>query len=78
MINPYSGVNWETALHIVSCSHEHCETQEEFETLMSGGLDHVAISNYYPVGKGTCFNTSYADQADYPDLYTKKMLYICS
>ena len=48
MINPYSGVNWETALHIVSCSHEHCETQEEFETLMSGGLDHVAISNYYP------------------------------
>lgn len=49
MINPYENVNWVTALQIASCSHEHCESQAQFNTLVvSSGIRHIAISNYYP------------------------------
>ena len=48
MINPYSSVNWGTVNRVMSCSHEHCETQAQFETLLGGGIEHIAISNYYP------------------------------
>lgn len=49
MINPYQNVNWETVNKVQSCSHEHCENQSQFTTLMqSSGLYHVCVSNYYP------------------------------
>lgn len=49
MINPYQNVNWETVNKVQSCSHEHCENQAQFTTLMqSSGLYHVCVSNYYP------------------------------
>ena len=49
MINPYSGVTWGTVTRVMSCSHEHCEDQSDFNVLIeSSGLRHIAISNYYP------------------------------
>lgn len=49
MINPYQNVNWETVNKVQSCSHEHCENQSQFNTLMqSSGLYHVCVSNYHP------------------------------
>lgn len=49
MINPYANINWSTVQRIMSCSHEHCETQTQFGTLTeSSGLQHFGISNYYP------------------------------
>lgn len=49
MINPYENVNWETDLQITSCSHQHCESQAQLNTLVqSSGIQHIAISNYYP------------------------------
>lgn len=49
MINPYQNINWGTVNKVQSCSHEHCESQAQFTTLMqSSGLYHVCVSNYYP------------------------------
>lgn len=49
MINPYSGVAWETVARVMSCSHEHSEDQAQFNRLTeTSGLQHIAISNYYP------------------------------
>lgn len=49
MINPYSGVTWGTVTRVMSCSHEHCENQTQFNRLTeASGLRHFAISNYYP------------------------------
>lgn len=43
-----SSVPWVYGIHeVVSCSHAHCETQEEFDELKQH-YDHMAISNYYP------------------------------
>jgi len=49
IINPYANVNWGTVQKIVSCSHEHCESQAQCNTLTAtSGIKHICISNYYP------------------------------
>lgn len=49
MINPYSNIQWATVNHVMSCSHEHCESQNQFNVLVANsGIQHIAISNYYP------------------------------
>lgn len=48
MINPYLGVDWETDQRIISISHAHSESQSQFNHLVTGGVQHYAISNYYP------------------------------
>lgn len=49
MINPYSNIQWDTINHVMSCSHEHCESQNQFDVLVANsGIQHIAISNYYP------------------------------
>lgn len=48
MINPYAETNWSTDQHIVSISHAHSEAQNQFNHLVAGGVQHYAISNYYP------------------------------
>jgi len=48
MINPYNNVNWSTYLKVPSCSHEHDKSQPAFNKLVSGGLKHIALSNYHP------------------------------
>lgn len=47
MINPYENVDWENDVQIVSISHAHVKTQEQFNCLYAGGVRHIAISNYY-------------------------------
>lgn len=49
MFNPYYSVNWNSVLRIPSCSHQHCENQEQFDNIVASGMyRHYAISNYYP------------------------------
>ena len=49
MINPYKDVDWANAVKIPACSHQHCETQAQFDNIVSSGMYRVyAISNYYP------------------------------
>lgn len=48
MINPYAETNWQTDHQIVSISHAHSEAQNQFSHLVAGGVQHYAISNYYP------------------------------
>lgn len=49
LTNPYANVDWSATLHVQSCSHEHCQLQTQFDTLLqSSGLLHAALSNYYP------------------------------
>lgn len=49
IINPYSGLNWNSALQITSCSHEHCEYQSVMDRITANSwIQHLAISNYYP------------------------------
>lgn len=49
MINPYSNIDWANVDYVQSCSHEHCESQSQFNKLVgSSGIRHIAISNYYP------------------------------
>lgn len=49
IINPYDGINWQNTLHVQSVSHQHCTGQVQFNTLLqSSGLEHIALSNYYP------------------------------
>ena len=48
-INPYENVDWQNIIRVPSCSHAHCESQEQFDIFNAeGGLKHFAISNYYP------------------------------
>lgn len=49
MINPYQNIQWGTVNRVMSCSHEHCESQNQFNVLTANsGIRHIAISNYYP------------------------------
>ncbi len=48
IINPYKDVNWNTAISVPSCSHDHCNNNEEFANLIAGGIKYVVVSNYYP------------------------------
>lgn len=59
MINPYEGVNWQTANHVVSLSHAHSRKKKTDGTpgivyqsylnyAVNGGAKHIAFSNYYP------------------------------
>ena len=45
--NPYKNIVWDNVSDIVSVSHAHCTTQEQFNTLKAK-YDHLAISNYHP------------------------------
>lgn len=45
--NPYAGINWATYEKIVSVTHAHAKNQEQFDPLYTGGVRHMAISNYY-------------------------------
>lgn len=47
MINPYADVHWQTDEQIVSTTHAHAKDQAEFDPLYTGGVRHMAISNYY-------------------------------
>lgn len=47
-INPYSGVNWGTVGRIVSTSHAHGRSETALMNGVNGGLEHFALSNYYP------------------------------
>ena len=46
--NPYTGVNWEKRIEVVSCTHMHCINQEALTKYVNEGLELAAISNYYP------------------------------
>lgn len=55
MLNPYDGVNWETAQQIMTTTHDHVydqavstSTKQHFNNLYNGGVRCFAISNYYP------------------------------
>lgn len=59
VINPYSGVNWNSALQIPSISHAHsrvwqnneqpkADLQKYIERAYNAGIRHAAWSNYYP------------------------------
>lgn len=49
MLNPYIDVNWQSVLKIPACSHQHCETQAQFNNIVASGMYELyAISNYYP------------------------------
>ena len=49
MNNPYSGIDWNTIQKIVSTTHCHCKLDDDkdkrFASLVSGGLQHFAITN---------------------------------
>lgn len=48
MINPYSGINWQSSDIVKSVSHIHVTTQEKFEQVLEIGLEHIPISHYQP------------------------------
>lgn len=54
MINPYTNVNWNSAIKIQSLSHSHSHSQganRAFESIQSwyeDGIRHFPYSNYYP------------------------------
>ena len=49
MINPYKDIDWVNVLKIPACSHQHCETQAQFNNIVASGMyETYAISNYYP------------------------------
>ena len=45
--NPYERIPWDDVSDVVSVSHAHCTTQEQFDTL-KGKYRHIALSNYHP------------------------------
>lgn len=48
MINPYENIDFNNSFKILSTSHVHCVSQEKFDLLYQSGLEHFALSNYYP------------------------------
>ena len=46
--NPYQGIDWGTQIRVTGCTHLHCQTPEEFDRALKGGLEFATISNYYP------------------------------
>ena len=59
MHNPYAGINFGTISKISSCSHEHCLNQADFDRIVNGGVQFVAISNYYPSKPDYPLSTNY-------------------
>lgn len=45
---PYASVDWNRCQPIGSVSHAHCRSQTSLDLLCRRGLQHLAISNYYP------------------------------
>jgi len=48
MMNPYEGIDWNSALRVASSSHVHICNQKDLENGYKYGLRHIPISNYYP------------------------------
>lgn len=49
MLNPYKDVDWQNIVKIPACSHQHCETQAQFDNIVASSMyEMYAISNYYP------------------------------
>lgn len=48
MYNPYADIDFSSTKYIASVSHAHCTKQSVLDTLHNNGIQHVAISNYYP------------------------------
>ena len=48
MINPYEGVNWQSAIRVPSATHMHIVNQENLDNGYRYGVRHFPISNYYP------------------------------
>lgn len=49
MLNPYENIDWANVLKIPACSHQHCETQAQFNNIVGSGMYRLyAFSNYYP------------------------------
>ena len=48
MINPYEGVNWQSAIKVPSATHMHIVNQENLDNGYRYGVRHFPISNYYP------------------------------
>lgn len=86
MYDPYKNIDWTNVNKIVSLSHCHCidNAQWRFDNIVSGDIEHFAISNYYPSaptyplseyftdipqdGIG-CPNAEHHNWADYPALH---------
>lgn len=45
--NPYKNVIWDSFKEVISTTHAHATTQDQFETL-AGFYEHIALANYYP------------------------------
>jgi hypothetical protein len=48
MNNPYSGVDWTSALRVASATHMHVPDQKTLENGHRFGIRHFPVSNYYP------------------------------